>query len=248
MSTVLSNPKEPLQLRKSRFLTLFRSSWRPSIRKRSSSCESCWLYPANWSLIFPMVILKSFGLIYLYCPVHRAFIIMPNSSATSPLCPNKFDLGKCYKKATKKIVKSQGTLGFNLNIKLLTYYITLHWNTYSQVYYQILIWILLWSPLQLAVFWLLACSLFLLIKRLQFMMGRFSPPCTAPFLSVLTNQRRLFSTFFLRLKVCPSFLIWILWKKLGGKEVWLDHPWLDHPFHTTLQKNKKFLYLLISSW
>ena len=94
MIIVLSNAKEPVQFRKIKFLTLFRSSWRPSIRNRSSSWESCWLYPANWSLIFPMVVLKSFGLIYLYCPVHSAFMIMPNSSATSPLCPNKFDLGK----------------------------------------------------------------------------------------------------------------------------------------------------------
>lgn len=31
---------------------------------------------------------------YLYCPVQRAFIMMPNSSATSPLCPKKLDLQK----------------------------------------------------------------------------------------------------------------------------------------------------------
>lgn len=41
-----------------------------------------------------MVILKSRGLIHLYKPAHRAFMITPNSSATSPLCPSMFDLSE----------------------------------------------------------------------------------------------------------------------------------------------------------
>lgn len=41
-----------------------------------------------------MVILKSRGLIHLYKPAHRAFMITPNSSATSPLCPRMFDLSE----------------------------------------------------------------------------------------------------------------------------------------------------------
>lgn len=80
--------------------TLLRSSWSPSIRNSSSSWESCWSQPANWSLILPMVILKSRGLMHLYRPAHRAFMITPNSSATSPLWPRMLCLAEEQSRGT----------------------------------------------------------------------------------------------------------------------------------------------------